>query len=113
MTGQDLYIERAEIKNSLNRSMAKMHENGEDFAEKTRLYRIALRQKILYLRDNGIQISIVEKIAKGDEDVAQKEFDMNLAEVLYKSSQENIMVQKKLLDSVEADIAREWGRRDE
>lgn len=112
MSGQELYLQREEIKKSLNRSMTKMHENGSEWAEKTRLYRIALSQKIMCLKDDGCQISIIDKVAKGDEEIAQKEFEMNLAEVSYKASQENIMVQKKLLDSIEEDIKREYTRRD-
>lgn len=92
--------------------MEKMHTNGNNFAERTRDYRIALRQKILMLREEGYQISIIEKLAKGDEEVADLELQMNLAETLYKASQENIMIMKKMLDSVEADIAREWNRRE-
>lgn len=112
MNGHDLFLQREDIKKSLNRSMTRMHENGTEWAEKTRLYRIGLAQEIMKLKDEGCQISIIDKVAKGDEEIAQKEFDMNLAEVSYRASMENIMVQKKLLDSIEEDIRREYTRRD-
>lgn len=110
MTGQDLYQQREEIKKSLNHSRDKMYANGVIYAEKTREYRVILAQTILALKAEGIQISILDKVAKGQEAVAQAEFDMITAETLYKTSQENIMIQKKLLDSVEDEIKREWGR---
>lgn len=110
MSGQTLYAERDEIKRSLHKSMQKMHTNGMAWAEKTRVYRTKLAQMILLLKNQGIQISILEKVAKGQESVAEAEFDMITAEVLYKASQENIMIQKKLLDSIEDEIKREWGR---
>jgi len=108
--GQTLMQERESIKKSLNHSMDKMYKNGIDYAEKTREYRLRLAQAILLLRNQGVQISIIDKIAKGQEQIAELEFEMLKAEVLYKSSQENIMIQKKLFDSIEADIAREYNR---
>lgn len=110
MTGQELYAERDEIKKSLNHSMDKMYTNGVNWGEKTKAYRTILAQTILMLKAEGMQISIIDKVAKGQEDVAQAELDMMTAEVLYRSSMENIMIQKKLLDSVEDEIKREWGR---
>lgn len=110
MNGQDLLIQREKIKKSLHKSMDKMHENGIAYAEKTREYRTKLAQTILILKNRGIQITILDKVAKGQEDVADLELEMMTAEVLYKSSQENIMIQKKLLDSIEEDIKREWSR---
>ena len=110
MNGQELVEQREEIKKTLHRSMDKMYTNGVNYAEKTRQYRMLLAQTILSLKSDGIQISILDKVAKGQNDVAQAELEMLTAEVLYKSSQENIMIQKKLLDSIEEEIKREWGR---
>lgn len=110
MTGQELYEQRDEVKKNLRHSMDKMYTNGVDYAEKTREYRMLLAQTILALKAEGVQISILDKVAKGQEDVSQAEFEMMKAEVLYKSSQENIMIQKKLFDSLEDEIKREWGR---
>lgn len=110
MSGQTLMQQRDEIKRKLESSMEKMYKNGVDAAEKTRTYRMKLQQQIMILKAEGMQVSIIDKVAKGEVEVAQAEFDMNVAEVLYRSSQENIMIQKKLLDSIEEDIRREYGR---
>lgn len=108
VSGQELFAERERIKNSLERSLTRAYDNGIEAAEKTRNYRILLAQKILELKADGQAISIIDKIAKGDEAVAEAEFEMNVAEVKYKASNENIMAQKKLYDSIEADIKREY-----
>lgn len=108
VSGQELFAERERIKNSLERSLSRAYDNGIEAAEKTRTYRILVAQKILALKAEGQAISIIDKIAKGDEAVAQAEFEMNVAEVKYKASNENIMAQKKLYDSIEADIKREF-----
>ena len=107
VSGQELFIERERIKNSLETSLKRAYDNGVDMAEKTRLYRVLKAQKVLQLKAEGVQISIIETIAKGDEEVAKAEFDMTVAEVSYKASNENIMAQKKLFDSIEEDIRRE------
>ena len=107
-SGQDLFKERARIKSSLETSLSRAYDNGIDSAEKTRLYRIVLAQKMLELKEQGVQISILEKLAKGSEQVSRAEFEMNVAEVKYTASKENIMAQKKLLDSIEDDIKREY-----
>ena len=108
ISGQELYSERDQIKKSLNNSNMRAYENGMEAAEKTRAYRMALSRKVMELKNQGIQISILRELAKGSEEVADAEFEMNVAEVKYRASNENIMIQKKLLDSIEADINREY-----
>lgn len=107
ISGQELFVKREQIKTSLETSLKRSYENGVEMAEKTRDYRCALAEEILQLKADGIQISIVEKVAKGSEAVAQAEFEMIVAEVKYRASNENIMAQKKLFDSIEEDIRRE------
>ena len=110
VSGQDLFNERERIKASLENSLRRAYDNGIDAAEKTRQYRILMAQTVIALKAEGIQTTIIEKLARGDVSVAQAEFEMNVAEVKYKASLENIMAQKKLFESVEADIKREYYR---
>lgn len=113
VSGQELFVERERIKTSLETSLKRSYDNGIEMAEKTRTYRILTAQKTLELKADGFQISIIEKVVKGAEDVAQAEFEMHVAEVKYRASLENIMAQKKLFESIEADIKREFYRNDE
>ena len=108
VSGQELFAERERIKSSLETSLKRSYDNGLEMAEKTCIYRILLAQRVLELKAEGLQISIIEKVARGAEDVAQAEFEMIAAEVKYRASNENIMAQKKLFDSIEADIKREY-----
>lgn len=108
ISGQELFAERDRIKTSLEQSLSKAYENGMDLAEKTRLYRILLAQKILELKADGMAVSIIKEVAKGTDTVADAEMLMIAAEVSYKASNENIMAQKKLFESIEADIKREY-----
>jgi hypothetical protein len=108
VSGQELFLGREKIKNSLSASLIRAYDNGIQYAEKTRSYRILLRQTMLQLEADGAKATTLKDIAKGADDVAQAEFEMMVAEVSYKASNENIMAQKKLFDSIEADIKREY-----
>lgn len=113
ISGQDLFNERDRIKASLENSLRRAYDNGMEAAEATRKYRIALRQEVLRLQAGGQPQTNLGIIAKGEEEVARAEFEMNVAEVKYKASNENIMAQKKLFESIEADITREYYRGDQ
>ena len=108
VSGQELFAERDRIKNSLERSLTRSYDNGVDLADKTRTYRVLLRHTMLQLEADGAKATTLKDIAKGDEAVANAEYEMMVAEALYKASNENIMAQKKLLESIEADINREF-----
>lgn len=108
ISGQELFAERDKIRKMIDNSLVRAFESGNEAAEKTRIYRIALQQKILELKADGMAVTLIEKVAKGDPEVAQAEFEKNVADVSYRASLENIMAQKKFFDSIEADINREY-----
>lgn len=109
MDGQGLFAERENIKTSLQNSLLRAYDNGIDLAEKTRAYRILLAQTMLQMEADGAKQTTLKDIAKGKDEVANAEFEMISAKVRYQASNENIMAQKKLLESIEMDIKREWG----
>ena len=106
--GQQLFQVREKVINGMEQSKRTAYENNNKLAEKTRTYRMLLAQKILELKAEGMQISIIEKVAKGDEAVAEAEFEMMKAEALYKAASENIQIMKLELRCVQADIEREY-----
>lgn len=110
ISGQELFAERERIKTSLENSLKRAYSNGIEAAEATRRYRIALNNEIMRQKADGTAVTIIDKVAKGTEEVATAEYEMNVAEVKYRASNENIMAQKKLFDSIEADIKREYFR---
>ena len=108
MDGTTLYDQRQQAINSLKNSMEKFYQNGVAYAEANRIYRQTMRQKVLALKAEGYAVTLIERLAKGDADVAEAEFNKNVAETLYKASAENINIQKLILRSLEEEIAREW-----
>ena len=79
VSGQELFLEREKIKNSLSASLKRAYDNGIQYAEKTRSYRILLRQTMLQLEADGAKATTLKDIAKGADDVAQAEFEMMVA----------------------------------
>ena len=111
ISGQELLAQREAVKNSLKTSINRAYDNGIDMAEKTRQYRVLLAQTMYRLEADGAKATTLKDMAKGDKDVANAEYEMIVAEVSYRASNENIIAQKKLLESIEADIKREWGNQ--
>ena len=109
MNGQDLQIEQNKAYKSMEESNKNALEKDIETAEYTKQYDIALGQKILQLRSEGIQASIVEKIARSDEEIADIKFNASVAEAEARASKENINIKKKIFDSLEATKKRELG----
>ena len=107
MNGQKIYGEQNEVKNILKDAPKKIYENGKVFAEKQMEYRLALKEAMLKRREEGMPVGMIDRVARGD--CAELEFDMTVAEMTLKASEENANVSKRLLDSIEATIKREIG----
>lgn len=109
MNGQELQIEQYAAYQDMETSNKKAFENDVLKAEREKQYDMALGKKILELRAEGVQASIVEKIAKSDPDIANLKFDAAVAEATARAAKEKINIRKKLFDSLEATKKRELG----
>ena len=109
MNGQDLQIEQNKAYKSMEESNKNAREQELAMAEYNRQYDIALGQKILELRVDGIQASIVEKVAKSDPQIAGMKFNASVCEAESRAAKENINIKKKIFDSLEATKKRELG----
>lgn len=107
--GQDLFEEQMKAYKSMEVSNKNAFEQDQEKAEKEKQYDIALGQKILLLREEGVQASIVEKVAKADPKIAELKFQAAVCEASARASKENINIKKKLFDSLEATKKRELG----
>ena len=109
MNGQELQIEQDKAYLAMEKSNKEAYEQDILKAEKEREYDQALGKKVLELRADGIQASIVEKVAKSDSDIAMLKFEAAVAEATARAAKENINIRKKLFDSLEATKKRELG----
>ncbi len=81
---------------------------GQAAAEAERVYRVALAEKILLLREGGLPATLIGDVARGDKDVARLKFDRDCSQVVYDNAQEAVMVYKKQIDVLREQIDREW-----
>lgn len=83
---------------------------GAAAAEAERVYRIALAEKILLLREGGLPATLIGDVARGDKDVARMKFERDCSQVVYENAQEAVMVYKKQIDVLREQIEREWSK---
>lgn len=107
MSGVTLFNEVAEYTDKLSDGVRLMAKYGREFAQKEHDYKVELAKEALRLKDSGMAVTLIDKVVYGN--VAEKRFERDVAEVMYKTSQENINSIKLRLRLLDAQIAREWG----
>lgn len=104
----ELY-EEISIKNShLDMAIRTLRQNGSAYAQAEMDYKIKLREEVLKLRDSGVAVGIIDKIAYGIPSVAELRFKRDIAKATYEANQEainSIKLQIRILDS---QLDREW-----
>ena len=109
MDGVDLMNELNDLYNKLTVSGRQMARYGQELAEAERDYKICLREEALKLRSGGEAIGMIDKTVYGVPEVADKRFKRDVAETMYKTSQESINTLKLKMRILDAQIQREWG----
>ena len=82
---------------------------GAKRAEAERDYHKCLSKETMKERDKGTAVGIITLTIKGNEEVADKRFERDYAEVMYNATQELINISKLDARMTEAQIQREWG----
>ena len=108
--GLSLINEMNSLSKRLDEGIQAMGKTGRAFAQAEREYKIALMQESLKLRDSGMAVTLIDKVVIGM--IADKRFDRDTAEVLWKTSQENVNAIKLQMRILDSQIAREWGRNE-
>lgn len=88
--------------------LKKLRKHGIELAEADATYNRALADKILYLKGEGMAVTIIEKVAKGSIPVAKYKKDRDVAEVNFKTSQEELYNLRQQIRVLEAQIKMEW-----
>ena len=105
----DLLNELNELSINLTKSGEQMKRYGKELAEAERDYKITLRQEALKLRaDEQMPVTLIDKVVYGIPDVAEKRFNRDVAESMYKAAQESINTLKLKIRIIDAQIQREW-----
>lgn len=105
----DLLNELQQKIRELDASVRSLRTNGTKFAEAERDYKITLRQEVLKLRDEGVAIGVIDKTCYGIPNVAEKRFNRDVCETMYKANLEEINSIKLQIRLIENQIQREYG----
>ena len=94
----------------LDVSVRQLRLNGTAYAEAERDYKVVLRKEALKLRDDGMPVTLIDKVIYGVPSVAEARFKRDVADTVYKANQEAINSIKLQMRLIEAQIGREWGQ---
>lgn len=112
ISGQDLYLDLQSLLRRLDAALNELPRRGRSFASAEHDYRVAMAQKILVLRDQKIPVTIIGDLVRGDREIARLRLERDICETVYEAAQETIRVWKLQAGLAEAQIGREWGRKD-
>lgn len=79
-----------ETNTRLNNSIKELHKQGKKLASSERDYKIALAHKILELKSQGMPATLINDLAKGNEEIAALRFERDLARSLYDTAKEGM-----------------------
>ena len=106
----DLYNDLQQKTRELETSIRLLRQNGTAYAQAEKDYKILLRQECLKLRDEGMAVGMIDKVAYGIPSVAEARFKRDVAEAVYRANQEAINSTKLQLRLIESQLQREWGQ---
>lgn len=110
MEGYDLVNELNDLCAKLSVSGRSLAKYGNELAAAERDYKIKLREEALRLREEeNMPVTLIDKTVYGIKEVADLRFKRDVAETMYKVSQESINTLKLKIRVLDAQIGREWG----
>ena len=104
----DLLNELWKINELLTKALEQYKQRGREYAKAQRDYRVLLRQEILKLRVEGVPVTIISDLARGEDKVAEAKQNEVIQESLYKSCQEAINTYKLQIRILQEQINKEY-----
>jgi hypothetical protein len=93
----------------LNRSISSLKNTGSKFALAEKEYKMIVYEQILVLKDKE-KATLINLMIYGIPSVAQKRFERDIAEVMYKANLEHIHSVKLQIKVIQAQLDKEWGK---
>lgn len=97
-----------ELTNRLGTQIKQLGKYGREYAEAEKNYKVALMQQSLRLRDDGMAVTLIDKVVYGK--CAEERFKRDVAEVMYNTAKEQINGTKLAIRVLSEQVAREWGQ---
>ena len=104
----ELLLELNDLNRNLSESIKLLGEYGKKLAEAERAYKVELAKESLRLKDGGMAVTLIDKVIYGSGNVPDLRFKRDLAETMYKTTQENINGIKLRMRILENQIDREY-----
>ena len=104
---QELQIELNNLRSDLNKAIKIIKERGKSKAIAERDYRVELAKEILRLRLEGMPVTIISDLCRGNEKIAELKMNRDIAETLYESNLQFIYSTKLNIDIVMKQIEAE------
>lgn len=105
-----MFNEIQDLTKRLDTQVKQTLKYGIDYATKEMEYKIAISKKALELRDSGMAVGMISLTIYGMPEVADKRCKRDTAEVIYKTSMENINSLKLQIKVLQDEAQREWGQ---
>jgi hypothetical protein len=106
----DLVNEQQALLKQLSATINELESNGRKLAEAEMEYKIVLNQHVLALRNEGTAVTLIDKVAYGVKEVAEKRLNRDIAETMYNVAREKINGIKLKIRINEEQIKREWSQ---
>lgn len=105
----DIVNKQQALLKQLSATITELEQYGKDLALKEKDYKIVLNQQVLKLRAEGQAVTVIDKIAYGVKEVAEKRLERDIAKTMYDVAREKINGIKLSIRINEEQIKREWG----
>lgn len=105
----DIVNKQQALLKQLSATISELEQYGIDLATKEKDYKIVLNQQVLKLRADGQAVTVIDKIAYGIKEVAEKRLERDIAKTMYDVAREKINGIKLSIRINEEQIKREWG----
>lgn len=94
----------------LDKAVTQLGIRGRTFAQAEHDYRVALSKRILEHRAEGMPVTIISDVCRGEPEIAKLRLERDIAETVYKSALEAIQSYKLQIRILDAQVEREWSR---
>lgn len=94
----------------LDKAVTQFGVRGRTFAQAEHDYRVALSKRILEHRAEGMPVTIISDVCRGEPEIARLRLERDIAETVYKSALEAIQSYKLQIRILDAQVEREWSR---
>lgn len=101
---QILITEIEKLRKNLNNTIEELSKAGYKKAKAEYEYRVALSKEMMIRRDQGLPVTIINDVVRGNKEIAKLKFNRDYSETIYDTTLERLRAIKIELGIVERQI---------